>query len=230
MVENVLLAKKLYPGWSVRIHYNDTVPSTIIEWLKTQDNTELVYHPGTKKKASNMFWRFEDMFTDWTVIVRDADSRLNIREKAAVDEWLESNKDFHIMRDHEHHLVPIVGGAFGCRDNACKYLPFPNNSGNYNVCPFDFVEGKHVLDKFVNSIDDTNDYYMMDQKFLYHYVYPHVVLQSMVHASHNAYEPFAKQFPDTSYTGVVVGIITSAPDASIIFNDTETDFERVGYY
>jgi len=230
MVENVLLAKEIYPDWTVRIHYNDTVPSTIIDWFKTQDNTEVVHHQGTKKKASNTLWRFEDMFTDWTVIIRDSDSRLNIREKAAVDEWLESTKDFHIMRDHEHHLVSIMAGAFGCRNNACKYLLFPNNSCNYNTCQFKFVPGKHVFDTFVNSIDDTNDYYMIDQKFLYHYIYPNVVLQSMVHTSHNAYEPFAKQFPETSYNGFAGEVITSAPNASRIFNDTETDFERVGHY
>lgn len=230
MVENVLLAKEVYPGWTVRIHYNDTVPPHIIEWFKSQENAELIHHPGTKKKASNTLWRFEDMFTDWIVIVRDSDSRLNIREKAAVDEWLESTKDFHIMRDHEHHTVPIIAGSFGCRNNACKYLPFPNTSDNYNMCPLDFVYGKHVFDTFVNQLRDADDYYMIDQKFLYHYIYPRVVLQSMVHASHNAYEPFAKQFPDTLYKGFVVEVITSTPNASVIFNDTENVFERVGHY
>ena len=230
MVENVLLAKEVYPDWTVRIHYNDTVPPYIIEWFKSQENAELIHHPGTKKKASNTLWRFEDMFTDWTVIVRDSDSRLNIREKAAVDEWLESTKDFHIMRDHEHHLVSIMAGAFGCRNNACKYLSFPNASSNYNMCPLDFVEGKHVFDTFIRQLHENDDYYMIDQKFLYHCVYPHVIIRSMVHTSHNAYEPFAKQFPETSYTGFIGEVVTSTPDASKIFKDTETEFERVGHY
>ncbi len=35
-----------------------------------------------------------------TSIVRDADSRLNVREKAAVDAWIASGRPFHVMRDH----------------------------------------------------------------------------------------------------------------------------------
>jgi len=229
-VENVILAREIYPGWIVRIHYNDTVPVNIMEWLKTQDNVEVIHHPGTKKKASNMFWRFEELFYDHTVIVRDSDSRLNIREKAAVDEWLESSKDFHIMRDHEHHMVPIVGGAFGCRNNACKFLFRNNNSNNYNQCPLDFFEGKQIFEDFKNQINENGDVYMIDQKFLYHCIYPFVVLNSFIHTSYNKYEPFAQDFPETSYKGFVGEVITDTPNASKIFNDEQISFDRIGQY
>ena len=49
------------------------------------------------------------------MIVRDTDSRLGIREKLAVDEWLDSGKKLHIMRDHPYHRVPMLGGMWGCR-------------------------------------------------------------------------------------------------------------------
>lgn len=230
MVENVLLAPEVYPGWRVRIHYNSTVPSHIIDWFKTQEHVDVVFHEGTTKKASNTLWRFEDLFTDWTVIVRDSDSRLNIREKAAVDEWLASSKDFHIMRDHMHHTVPIMAGAFGCRNNGCKYMTRPNNSNNFNMCPVNFGLTREIFDLFVNGINDGNDRYMIDQIFLYQFVYPNVVLHSMIHTSHNPYEPFAKEFPDTDYSGFVGEIITDTPNASKIFGDIETTFERVGQY
>ena len=45
-------------------------------------------------------------------LIRDADSRLNLRENAAVHEWIESGYSFHIMRDHTAHFVPINGGMF----------------------------------------------------------------------------------------------------------------------
>ena len=35
IIENVLDAQKFYKGWIVRVHYNDTVPQNIIDWLKT---------------------------------------------------------------------------------------------------------------------------------------------------------------------------------------------------
>ena len=46
---------------------------------------------------------------------RDLDSRLNDREQAAVQEWLNSKKEFHIMRDHPMHGWPILGGLWGCK-------------------------------------------------------------------------------------------------------------------
>ena len=48
-------------------------------------------------------------------ISRDLDSHLNRREVAAVEEWTESGKAFHFMRDHPHHTPTILGGAWGTR-------------------------------------------------------------------------------------------------------------------
>jgi hypothetical protein len=41
------------------------------------------------------------------------DSHLTWREKAAVDEWIFSQKPFHLMRDHHHHDTLILGGMWG---------------------------------------------------------------------------------------------------------------------
>ena len=49
------------------------------------------------------------------VISRDLDSSITTREVAAVQEWLQSKKSFHIMRDHPQHCVPILGGTWGAR-------------------------------------------------------------------------------------------------------------------
>ena len=46
---------------------------------------------------------------------RDLDSRLNEREQAAVQEWLNSNKEFHFMRDHPQHGTTILGCGWGCK-------------------------------------------------------------------------------------------------------------------
>ena len=46
---------------------------------------------------------------------RDLDSRLNDREQAAVQEWLQSTKAFHFMRDNPSHGTPILGCGWGCK-------------------------------------------------------------------------------------------------------------------
>ena len=46
---------------------------------------------------------------------RDLDSRISSREFGAVEEWLRSDKDFHFMRDHPQHDVPILGSGWGVK-------------------------------------------------------------------------------------------------------------------
>ena len=59
-----------------------------------------------------MFWRFLPASEGdlEVVIVRDADSQLSDRKALAVEEWLDSEKRFHIMHDHPFHVSLILGG------------------------------------------------------------------------------------------------------------------------
>ena len=230
IIENVLDAKTFYEGWIVRVHYNDTVPQNIIDWLKLQDNVEVVHHPGTKAKASNTLWRFEDLFIkDAIVLSSDADSRITQREVDCVHEWLESDRDFHIARDHKHHTCPIIAGAFGCKNNCLEYIGVPNGARNVNQCPLQFVPGLELMRSFLQNLPQERDVYIVDQMFLFAYVYPYVANRSMIHCSHNAYEPFAKKL-DPVETGFMVEVITECPRASEIMGDKDTSFERVGAY
>lgn len=230
IVENVLDAKKYYKDWIVRVHHNDTVPQNIVDWLKKQDNVDLIRHPGVETKASNTLWRFEDLFIkDATVISRDADSRFTEREIKLVNQWLNSSKDFHIIRDHKHHTVPILAGTFGCKNNCLEYIGIPGQSRNINSVPILFIKGSDILDAFKRDIPPGQDKYLVDQIFLAQYVYNYVISNTMVHCSHNAYEPFANVI-DQIETGFVGEVVTDCPRAAEIMNDKETKFERVGAY
>lgn len=115
ILENLKLAPKVYPGSSVRVYHDSTVPySSLVQMIELGADTVRMERTGA---WSGLFWRFlpaSDSSVD-TFIVRDADSRLNTREAAAVKEWLDSDKDFHCMRDNWQHTVPIMGGMWGCR-------------------------------------------------------------------------------------------------------------------
>lgn len=230
IIENVLDARKYYDGWIVRVHYNDTVPIQVIDWLKKQDNVELVHHPGTQTKASNTLWRFEDLFIrDAIVISRDADSRFTEREVTCVNEWLQSSKDFHIIRDHKHHMVPILAGTFGCRNNCLEYIGLPVQLRNINSVPTQYVRGKELFESYGQNIPIDRDVYLIDQIFLAQYVYNYINGNMIVHCSHNAYEPFARKLEPVD-TGFVGEVITECPRAAEIMGDTENVFERVGAY
>lgn len=114
-VENAKLAAQIYPdGWTCRFYCDDRVTVTR-ELLDL--GCEVILMPRARANAEAMCWRFLPAAeaSIERVIVRDADSRLNVREAAAVAEWIKSGQPFHVMRDHEHHrCFAVFGGLWGC--------------------------------------------------------------------------------------------------------------------
>jgi hypothetical protein len=231
MIENVLLAKEIYKGWKVRIHYNDTVPIKVIEWLGTQDNVMMIHHEGSGTVASNMFWRFYDLFIPNTIVlIRDADSRLSLDEKEMVDEWLNSNKDFHVIRGHPDHKVPIVGCSAGCRNNLLEYIHVSSGLNDVNAPCHTFISSEEFLNRYIGQVPSKHDKYNIDQLFLYQYIYPIVASSLFVHSvKESAYEPFAKVI-ETKVTAYMGEIVTECPNAAKHMGDNNTIFERVPAY
>lgn len=156
-IRNAELARKIYPDWKCKFYVGKDVSNDIIESLNSIDNTTVSLKEGGD--WSGMFWRFESAYDEGTSIsiFRDTDSRLSMREKYAVDEWLESDKTFHIMRDHPYHRFPILGGMWGFKNNP-KY---------------DF---KTMIDSF-----DMQDRYGTDYEFFIKEVYPLIGNDKIVH-------------------------------------------------
>jgi protein O-GlcNAc transferase len=188
-LENAILAQSIYPDWICRFYYLDNCDPKIIKELGKLKNVELVEFKSDGQFA-NTFWRFIPAFEDDNIIFisRDTDSRLNIKEKNAVDEWLASDKDFHIMRDHYYHDVLIMAGMWGCRNNILK--PFREEFRNFN------------------KRGDIRD---SDQVFLREIIYPKIVDKSIVHASSHKKEKHARDFPKSFYDGFVGEYIRYAP-------------------
>ena len=113
-IRNAVIAPDYYPGWTMRVYYDKTVPQWCVDEL-VKLNCEMVLMPASID-VLGMFWRFRPMFDDPTIerfIVRDCDSLFTAREVWAVDKWIESGKAFHIIRDCESHGMWILGGTWG---------------------------------------------------------------------------------------------------------------------
>tara|TARA_R110000824_G_scaffold47584_3_gene135333 strand:- start:231 stop:911 length:681 start_codon:yes stop_codon:yes gene_type:complete len=115
-LRNAELAPTIYPGWECRFYVANCAPPETIKELNKMPGVQVV----EKKEEGNwssMFWRFEAAGEEdvEVMISRDTDSRLNLREKAAVDEWMDSDKGFHAMRDHPWHGYPVLGGMWGAK-------------------------------------------------------------------------------------------------------------------
>jgi len=168
-IKNAELIDTVYPGWIGRFYCGKSVPIEIIEILKTYTNVEVI-EMEENGDWSGMFWRFYACEDSDVMISRDTDSRLNLREKNAVDEWLNSNKDFHIMRDHPYHNVLILGGMWGVRNGILK----------------------NIVDLIKNY--NKGDFWQVDQNFLSEQIYPIVVNTSFVHDSYHDINPWSKKF------------------------------------
>ena len=176
--KNAELAKEIYPDWICRYYLGKSVPFETIQELTKFDNTEIfiMNEPGN---WAGMFWRFypaSDLDVK-VMISRDTDSRLNWREKAAVDEWLASDKDFHIMRDHPQHATEIMGGMWGVRNNL-----LPNMVSMIN----DYVKG---------------DFWQVDQNFLKEKAYPAIINNRLVHDEYFEKKSFPTQREPKRFVG-----------------------------
>ena len=168
-IKNAELAQDIYPEWICRFYLGNDVPVDISEAL-LKEGAEVV--PMGDSGWNGMFWRFFAANGDDIMISRDTDSRLGTREKAAVDEWLASDKDFHIMRDHPYHRTEILGGMWGVRNGLLENID------------------RMILDY---NADDFDNKYQVDQNFLREVIYPIVKDNSMIHDEFFEKKPFPTQ-------------------------------------
>ncbi len=133
-INNARLVDQIYPGWEARFYIDSTVSETVRSQLLATGAT-LIMMPDQTRLYEGLFWRFK-VACDPSVnhfLIRDADSLINIREAVAVNEWLSSDKSFHIMRDWYTHTELILAGMWGGK--ACVLPPFESYINAYLESP-----------------------------------------------------------------------------------------------
>jgi hypothetical protein len=172
-LKNIELVSKYLPGWFCRFYIDKNCHQDLIDTIKG-DNVEiiLVNPTGTHDNSyfhNGMLWRFaasEDPEVN-VFLSRDCDSRISEREVSAINEWLLSDKDFHIMRDHPYHSTHILGGMWGCRNGMMIKIGLSNLINNW-------------------CINKRSSYsYGIDQDFLKEVVYPLIKDNAIEHSEFN---------------------------------------------
>ncbi len=169
-IANAKQVHNFYPNWICRFYVGSSVPQEVIQQLLNLE-AEVIPMQGEENNFASM-WRFL-VFADPDVeiaLLRDTDSRFSKREIFAVQEWLKSGKNFHIMRDHPCHDMPIMAGMWGAK---CKALP--------------------DIEQLITDNYQKNRY-GADQFFLRKMLYLRAKSDSCIHASFWAYEKHAKPF------------------------------------
>ena len=175
-VINVDLAKEIYPEWICRFYVDESVPQSVCTRLQDK-GAQVILVNEEQKKISGLFWRFFVM-DDASVkrfLIRDADSLVSYREKAAVDEWLKSDKWFHTMHDYYSHTELILAGMWG---------------GCHGVF--------HLLEPMIDQYLKAGNYLntrVADQHFLRFCIWPTVKQSVLLHDS-QGFDIDAQDFPD----------------------------------
>ena len=170
-IKNAILKETLFPEWEMWVYYNNTVPEDILFKLK-ELNVNLI----DTNEVNGFFgslWRFRVMNHENVefFISRDCDSRLSERDRVAVDEWIDSGKSFHILREHPiGHYWPMNAGMWGAKGNSI--LNIKDSIDSY------LLKNPMFYDKSI------------DQIYLRDVVYPIAAKDLFLHDEYYNYEGF----------------------------------------
>lgn len=159
-IDNVIESQKLYPDWQCRFYLDKSVPHLFVDELRKL-GAEIIMEVENQSIKEKLTWRFKPTY-DKTVrryLIRDVDSVVNLREKEAVNEWLSSDKSFHVMRDWWTHTDLILAGMWGGISEAIPH--FDKRLERYKP----------------NALSTPN----IDQWFLRDCIWPYICNDSLIH-------------------------------------------------
>jgi hypothetical protein len=164
LLANIHLIQSKFPSWKIWIYYGSDVDNSILSEYSNYTNISLI--PTNNTGYITKFYRYlpiDDNSVD-ICIIRDADSRVNDRDEFCINQFLNSEKLFHIIRDHPNHKHKIMAGMWGIKKGALS----------------ESINDLFTIWKQNYSID-----FWSDTNFLINYIYPKVQSISLVHDDYN---------------------------------------------
>lgn len=208
-LRNARMVPSIYPGWTPRVYVSQEIEQSAVDAL--MDAGAEVVRKERRGLIDGMFWRFlpaQDSSLD-AIIVRDTDSRPTLREAAAVEQWLDSDKSLHLMRDHPEHRVVIMGGMWGCRGGAVPDM-------------------QKLIDRWGVWARKGQD-----QVFLREVIYPRFEQDLLVHSELYSYgDEFCLPFPLARKPGEFVGAVVDPDRDTLTAEQISANcrlFEGLGY-
>ena len=204
-IKNAVLSQR-YPGFDLRFYVGRSVPEWVTQTLGLFKNVELVPMAGSEDPSA-MFWRFyalADLSYDY-ILIRDTDARLNDREMDMHQEFVESGKDFHIIKDHPTgHNNLINGGQFAAKGR--------------------------VLHDIHKSVDAwrPEPRYLNDMEFLWEMVYPRIKDNCLIHDEYFNTPGSVKSRTKKKHTLDMVGGALNEDDTYYYDNDKATSIAETG--
>jgi GR25 family glycosyltransferase involved in LPS biosynthesis len=154
LLENIEMINEYFPDFEIYIYKGFCDPS----WTFQGKNIKVI--ETFRQGLVNTLYRFLPLSQSEIGFVRDADSRINERDRWCIQSFLKSDKSYHIIRDHYWHKSLIMGGMFGWKTPCYEKIEIPSND--------DLVYG-------------------FEELYLSKTIYPLIKPLSLVHTNNHAY-------------------------------------------
>jgi hypothetical protein len=119
--ENLKVINEKLPNYRVYIYMGNDVPDEYYHIYSSYKNVTImkIDKNGTVGAELMMYRSFTlDYYSDvYISFSRDIDSLINDRDIWTMNEFIQSDKLFHVVRDHYWHKMRIMGGTFGMKRN-----------------------------------------------------------------------------------------------------------------
>lgn len=211
LIHNIEIARTLFSDWTVRVYLSDKIEKQFIEKVSKYKNVDLVIKKE-KYPFEGLLWRMLPMQENHeAVIVRDVDTRLFLRDKNLVDDWIASDFKYHICRDNPGSYNVILGGLWGGKKSKLDL------EKNFHTWREDYIKNK-------------NSFYLWDIDFLRRYVYPVIRKNLVVYTEHVKMECEynVRKIPGErgNYNGTIISLGMYIPEDFDI-NDQDKSLEDV---
>lgn len=159
MIENIKIINEHFSDWYIFIYYDD-ISYDNLKYIDSFNNVKLI--KSTYTKAKTMLDRFKaiDDKNVEIMIVRDADSRIHNRDRWAINKFIESDKKFHIIRDHIWHRTLILGGLWGIKQGLLNF---------------------NIEESIKNYEKNSENKWQVDQIYLIKFIYPIIKNNVLIH-------------------------------------------------
>ncbi len=163
-IKNLEEQARFYPEWRCRFYVAEDVVGSVTDQLSAGGAEVIIMQP--EPGIAGMFWRYlaadEDNLD--ACLMLDVDSPLHERHRRATEEWLNSEKFYHVIRDHRFHRRKIMGGLFGMKGSGPVVLNM-----------------RQEMESFISRWKGKAMGYESDQEFLAQIVYPRIKEHTLFH-------------------------------------------------
>jgi hypothetical protein len=191
LIKNIEIAEKLFPDWLVKVYACSNIDDSYLRQISNYRNVELIVQKENYP-FEGFLWRMLPMQEGHeAVIVRDVDTRLFLRDKNLVEDWLKLNFKYHLIRDNPGSNNLILAGSWGGKE------PKLDIENKFHIWREGYIKNKNSL-------------YLYDNDFLRKHVYAFIRHNLIVYTEHvkMSCEKFIRKIPGERgfYNGIPISI------------------------